>query len=255
MCAKRYAAIKWTDAQVQRLERAVNDYNDAIDDAAARYGGGVSLLLPRKTTVAEEIDRIDTSSQLNARVNSLNRIHRPGALDIDLDRQMTNYEYHEGVVAKSTINRWRMQRIKQLGGELKKRNGKLVPADMRTRQIVNETSLMPYQEEVTAANAQRLMERANELSGGNIVRMRTYYINYIRQWTAYFSWTPEYEKVLDIINSLMKADVGTINNVFYSYDYYGTFDYLYDEGDRTPIARKAKNIYRYWLKQQEKWGF
>ena len=54
--ARRYATIKWTESQVTRLERAVNAYNEAIEKARPRYKGGLALLLPRTTTVADEID-------------------------------------------------------------------------------------------------------------------------------------------------------------------------------------------------------
>ena len=253
--ARRYATIKWTESQVTRLERAVNAYNEALEKARPRYKGGLALLLPRTTTVAEEIDRIDTASQLNSRINSLNRIHRPGALDVNVARQMTNYEYHEGVVAKSVVNRWRAQRLKELGGTLRRRDGKYEPADSRTRSIINETNLMPIQYEVSPETVGNIRRQALEYSGGNIQKLRTYYINYVRQWSKYFDWTDEYHAVLDILNALMNSDTNTINNVFYSYDYYGTFDYLYDQYDRTPIAKKAKNVLRYWREQQQKWGF
>ena len=253
--ARRYATIKWTESQVNRLERAVNAYNEAIEGARSRYSGGLSLLLPQQTTVADEIDRIDTASQLNARINSLNRIHRPGALDVDVAHQMTNYVYHEGVVAKSVVNRWRMSRLKELGGVLKKVGGKLVPVDSLTREIINETNLMPIQYAVTPETVGRIRSQALEYSGGNIQKLRTYYINYVRQWSKYYDWTDEYGAVLDILNDLMNSDIDTINKVFYSYDYYGTFDYLYEEYDRTPIAKKAKRVLQYWREQKRKWGF
>lgn len=253
--ARRYATIKWTESQVSRLERAVNAYNEAIDRARSRYSGGLALLLPQQTTVGDEIARIDTASQLNARVNSLNRIHKPGALDVDVAHQMTNYEYHEGVVSKSVVNRWRMSRLKELGGELVRRDGKLVPANAFTRELINETNLMPIQYAVAPDTVERIRTQALEYSGGNIQKLRTYYINYIRQWSRYYDWTDEYHAVLDILNDLMSSDTNTINNVFYSYDYYGTFDYLYEAYDRTPIAKKAKNVLRYWREQKRKWGF
>lgn len=250
----RYAPIRWLQSQVDRLDRAVQAYNDAIDEAQERYkGSGLAFLLPPKTDVAAEIDRIDTSSQLNMRVASLQRITKPGALDIDLAHQMTNYEYHEGVVAKSVVNRWRIQRLKGLGGGLRTRKGQYEPANTYTRRLINETSLMPNQTPITRDSVERLQRMAMQYSGGNVQALATYHINYFREWRRYYDWTPQYQEVVDILNELMQQDTQTINNVFYDYDYYGSFDYLYPGIDRQPLQRKAQNILEYWRKMRKKW--
>lgn len=250
----RYAPIRWLQSQVDKLDRAVQVYNDAIDEAQERYKGtGLAFLLPPKTDVAAEIDRIDTSSQLNMRVASLQRITKPGALDIDLAHQMTNYEYHEGVVAKSVVNRWRIQRLKELGGELRVRKGKYEPANTFTRRLINETSLMPNQSDITPESVHNFQKLALQYSGGNVSALATYHINYLSQWRDFYRWTPQYNEVVDIINELMNQPIDIINKVFYDYDYYGTFEYLYPGIDRTHLLRKAQNILGYWRKMREKW--
>lgn len=254
MASNRYAPIRWVKSQVDKLDRAVQAYNEAIDDAMKRYAGtGLAFLLPEKADVASEIDMISTSTQLNMRVASLNRITRPGALDIDTTHQMTNYEYKEGVIAKSVVNRWRLQRLRQLGGNVKVVKGKYVPADTYTRRLINETSLMPNQSPVTPENVNHLRTMAFQYSGGNVRAIPTYFINYLREWRAYYSWTPEYEEVRSIIVDLMDQPTQVMNNVFYDYDYYGTFDYLYPGADRTPLLRKSANILSYWREMKRKW--
>lgn len=251
---RKYTPIRWVQSQVDKLDRAVQAYNDAIDEAQERYkGSGLAFLLPPKTDVATEIDRIDTASQLNMRVASLQRITRPGALDVDLGHQMTKYEYHEGVVAKSVVNRWRIQRLKELGGELRIRKGRYQPANTYTRRLINETSLMPNQADITHKSVQYLQKLALQYSGGNVDAIATYFINYLAQWREFYSWTPQYNEVVDIINELMQQPVDIINRVFYDYDYYGTFEYLYPGIDRTQLLRKAQNILGYWRRMRVKW--
>ena len=255
MPSRRYAPIRWVKSQVDKLDRAVREYNEAIDEATKRYAGtGLTFLLPQKVDVADEIDAITTSTQLNMRVASLNRITRPGALDINLNHQMTNYEYKEGVIAKSVVNRWRLQRLRELGGEVKVVKGKYVPADTYTRRIVNETSLMPNQTEVSPDNVADLRRMALQYSGGNVAALSTYFINYLRAWQDYYSWVPEYEEVRRIILDLMEQPTQVINSVFYDYDYYGTFDYMYPGADREPMLRKSRNIASYWRDMERKWG-
>lgn len=246
-----YRPIRWTKGQVERLERAVNAYNDAIDAATKAYGpSGVSYLLPQKVELTDEIDSITTASQLNMRVKSLNRINKPGALDIDVEHQMTNYEYHEGIVAKATVNRWRIQRIKAMGGEIRW-NAKRKNWDMSafTRQLVNESSLMPYGPDVdlTRERVDAMRKRAMGYSGGNRDELVSFYANYRQALTnRYYSFTAEYNEVISILDKLMAADTAIVNDVMYSYDEYGAFDYIYDEYDRTPLKEKALNILSYW---------
>lgn len=252
--SRRYAPIRWIEPQVDRLDRAVQAYNDAIEEAQERYKGtGLAFLLPPKTDVASEIDRIDTASQLNMRVASLQRIMRPGALDIDLAHQMTNYEYHEGIVAKSVVNRWRLQRLHELGGEVRVRNGKYEPANTYTRRLINETYLMPNEQTVAPENVHHLQRMALQYSGGNISALRTYFANYLAEWKHNYKWAPQYDEVKKIINELMEQPVALINKVFYDYDEYGTFDYLYPGIDRTYIEKKAQNILDYWRDMRKKW--
>ena len=254
MARRRYPRIRWVKSQVDRLDRAVNAYNDAIDEAAARYAGtGLVYLLPEKADMASEIDSISTANQLNMRVASLNRITRSGALDINIDKQMTNYEYKEGVIAKSVVNRWRLQRLRELGGDVKVVKGKYVPADTYTRRLVNETSLMPNHSPVLPENVAHLRSMALQYSGGNVSALSAYFINYLREWREYYSWTPAYDEVREIIMSLMEQPWKVINSVFYDYDYYGTFDYMYPGADRTPLLRKSENIASYWREMQRKW--
>ena len=256
----RFQPIRWTKSQVERLERAVNDYNDAIDDATADYAqGGAAFLLPKKTTVAEQIDRIDTASALNVVVNSLNRIHRPGALDIDVEHQMTNYEWHEGKVALAAVNRFRMTRLKALGGRVELAKDRMYrPADSYTRRLIDELSLMPFSPgaEYTREKIATLQTMSVGYSGGNRSKLLDYFNNYLRAWDRMYEGVdPWHQRVRQIVLDVMLQPTEVLHDVMYTYDEYGTFDYLYDKYDRTPIERKAQNVLGYWQSIKSKWGF
>ena len=227
-------------------------YNRAINAKRRELGDSyVAMYLPENTSVAAERESITTAAQLNYRINSMRRIlksENPDALEWDYEHGMFNYTYHEGVIAKAMVNRYRIGTIKRLGGSFKKdKEGNWKPEDAFTRSLINETNYMPVNVDVTAENVGELLYFADQYSSGDIRATIRYYKNYMAQFEYFYKYFPEHEEVLAILEELIQADPNVIHDVFVSYDYYGTFEYMYPKYDRTPMEEKIINIHRYWV--------
>lgn len=233
--------IKWNENQRKKLNSAVRKYNNAIRKAA-KLNPLASEFLPSLVNYKDLKANISNRRALNNTVNRLNRITRPGSLELVRQNDgsiVTKYERHEFSVLKSVRERKKSQRAKKLGIKQpeKGRIGSL-----------NQAALSPDKRkpaDISSKSLKRFLEtQEREMNMSSVQKAQRYFSNYTTALRSVFGGFSEYDEHIEFIEDkiihLAKKDFEVLQTAI---DESPDIKFIYD-----PIARDAKleRLIEYW---------
>lgn len=192
--------ISWNEAQTKRLKSAVRKYNNAIR-RAAKSDPVAARFLPAEVKYREVKEGILTARQLNAKVNSLLRATKPGALRFvrQGDAFVTKYERGEYAILRSVRERKKSM-------ELKSRAAEFARIPYRTKE---EASLMPDKRPIgsmQASQVRRFIEtQSRRLYEPGFVVGGRFLSNYARALEQEFGGFAMYTSDLNRIKEIMRG--------------------------------------------------
>ena len=268
----RLSSIRWVRSQTERLKKAVSAYNRAIT-MAAKDPGFISRIpagmrpedvLPPRTTVAEERDRITTAAQLDARVRELGAILKrndPRALEVvitDKQEVATRYEVKVERNRETQVTRQRLKEARDAGLHPVRKERK----DQRGRPIRDAAGRKTYYWTVeTSFERMQLQKKGlalNPVAGG-----KRRFNEKVR--SAYYSrlgpkdYSKYYNNYLDALNSEIPSMHDKVKGLMDEYLEYGgnlqdlfesseefDIDYIYPETNPIEVGSRTSGILDKW---------
>lgn len=256
----RTPRIRWTDAQVKRLDTAVRRYNAALS-YARRTRPQDAEFLPSTASSRKLRSEITSARELNNVVNSLNRGGSASAFRLVQTRSgevMSRWRLREAQIAFSVQERRKAVERKKRG--LVNSRGEIKTGNMGT---IAEYNLAPAQRtpaDMTADQIDRLLNRNREASRVNEYdRALSFYDNYMEAMenSGFLMRFPETaSEILNIIREIRENDPSFLLRVYESYDESLRIDFVYDDNLymtlRIVEMRDGwRNAYSDWLASRE----
>lgn len=228
--------ISWNEAQTKRLKSAVRKYNNAIR-RAAKSDPVAAQFLPSEVKYREVKESILTARQLNAKVNSLLRATKPGAMKFvrQGDAFVTKYERGEYSILRSVRERKKSM-------ELRRRAEEFAKIPYRTKE---EAALMPDKRPIGAMQPSQIRRfidtQSRHLYEPAFVTGRRWMDNYIKsvhsEFGSFGMFEPLVAKLEGLIGSVEPAMVSEVSKLV------PTIDFTYNMMDK---QYKLEKIVRAW---------
>lgn len=201
---KEIGEIRWTENQVNKLKKAVNNFNSKV--RRLKQDDDLALILPSTVKFSELKNDIKTASELNRRIKMLQRFSRRGAekLAENTSEAMTNWEKNELIINRRVVTRV----LREEYNNLVKSNISLGFKDItkvsrRAREIVSSIQSLENVFKKTGQNFENAKLRLQKLGRSDRLflqasRYKQYYLKNLER----FSNFQNYERVKEKIESI-----------------------------------------------------
>lgn len=251
----RTPRIRWTDAQVKRLDSAVRRYNAALS-YARRSRPQDAEYLPSTMSAKNLRSTIQSNRELNRIVNSLNRGGTASAFQLVQNRRgeiMPKWQMREAQIAFSVQERRKSVERKRRGIET---DAGIKTGNMGTIVEYNLKPATITPAEMSADQIERLLNRAREATRENVYDKAASFYEHYMDAMATSGMTTRFPKasgeVNAIITEIMAEDPAYLRQAYESFNEALRIDLVYDDNMymtvRMTVIRKAwREIYNAWL--------
>ena len=174
--SKQPSKIRWRESDLDELQRTIKNYNAKIAYHSKKSPDNAEYL-PSKITKKEALEKIETRSEFNRFVNSLQRFSRKGAEEIiksERGANMTKWAHQEYKLGERLDNARKARELKKLEEQEVTSRGKGTGVKRAQMGTIKENSLKPRHRDPL-----KMSQKEWDLARSNMDRML--YASYRRE--------------------------------------------------------------------------